>query len=544
MNKYDQGRKWRMEALYIAESKRRCAAYGLKQDAVPIPNSRLSVLKLNKKQDTYSEVISVMNLLGKKTSELLQDIPILISLCDENGYLLSFFGNEMIKQTISNLGIELGIQMNEDAMGTNVIALALEQKKPIELLGKNHYHEMLHSAACYSVPFHFANGLAGAVTIFTAIEFHGPYALPLLSNMVDSMDREMILKGEARRRDLLHRVTINTTNDGVLITDKKGLIIEINQLIEKATHCKKQDMMNTSVFMFDPFANYMDAVLNREQQFENIECSFLPATGERMICLLDAFSILDDKAEIIGAYLRIKDISERIECEKQMITTEKFSLIGKLAAGIAHEIRNPLTSIMGFVQLLKEKYQTSDTYFRYMDIVYDELISLNRIVSDFVLMAKPSKIKKREVVLQNVINEIVQIMISQANLKNVILNTCLGPNEIKLFIDADQMKQVFMNLLQNAFEATSEGGEVSIILSIDHKKTEVEIDIQDTGIGMTESQMKEIFNPFFTTKQNGIGLGLAICYKIVENHDGVIKVISNQGSGTKFTIVLPILLKV
>jgi len=343
----------------------------------------------------------------------------------------------------------------------------------------------------------------------------------------------------ASQRDLLHRITMNTINDGVIITDQNGIIVELNQLIEKITNCKKENVINEPIFTIEFFAPYMKGVLNDEQRYENIECSFCPATGNEVICLLDAFPILDDNEEIIGAYLRIWDISERIEHEKQMMAVEKFSLMGKLAAGIAHEIRNPLTSIMGMVHLLKERYVNSETYYRYVNIMHHELISLKTIVTDFVLMAKPSLPLKQEVIIQHIINETVQLMASQASLQNIALNTDLSPIEIRLWLDAVQMKQVFMNLIQNAFEATPEGGQVNIGLSFGSNSNEVEISIQDTGIGMTENQIKEVFNPFFTTKENGIGLGLGICSRIIEDHDGRITVVSRQGIGTMFTIVVP-----
>jgi two-component system, sporulation sensor kinase E len=343
----------------------------------------------------------------------------------------------------------------------------------------------------------------------------------------------------ASHRDLLHRVTMNTINDGVIITDNKGSIVELNQLIEKIIDCRKEHVINESVFQFEALAGYMKSVLHNEQRFENVECSFKPSVGKQVNCLLDAFPILNDQEEIIGAYLRIWDISERIEHEKQMLSAEKFSLMGKLAVGIAHEIRNPLTSIMGIVQLLREKYVSSETYYRFMNIMHDELNNLKTSVTDFVHMAKPSVPEKKEVIIQHIINETVQLMTSQANINGILLTTNLTSAEIKLCVDAVQMKQVFMNLLQNAFEATQKGGEVNIGLICNPENNDVEISIKDTGIGITQSQLNEVFNPFFTTKENGIGIGLGICSRIIENHNGRISVASSQGTGTVFTIVFP-----
>ncbi|SFL15463.1 PAS domain S-box-containing protein [Paenibacillus sp. 1_12] len=532
-----------MEAHYISESKKRCLEAGLQADILPFPRNRLHLHELHERKNKFAEAISVMDFFSDKTTKLLEGTPILITLTDDLGYIISFFGNEAIRESVEQFGIKEGIQFIERDMGTNVVDMALQYKRPVELMGTDHFHNHLHTAACYCVPFDFMNevgGLTGTVSMMTLLDFHSKFALPLLINMVDSMQREIVLRRKNRNQNILNHMTLNTVNNGIIIADQAGSIIEFNQLIEKVTNCKREDVIGTSVLKFDLFAPYMLGVLQHGDRIENRECTLSLLHNKQMTCLLDAIPIVDDNQEIIGAYLQIRDITDRIMLEQQIIMYEKFSAIGKLAAGIAHEIRNPLTSVMGFIQLLREKKPSAETNRRYLDIVYNELIVLKKMVSDFVLMAKPSSPEKKEYVLQTIIEDTVQFMTSQANLKNAILTTDLCITLILISIDANQIKQVLINIIQNAFEAMPEGGgEVEISLTPNLQDNCVEITISDNGVGISEKQINEIFNPFYTTKENGLGLGLSICYRIIESHNGNIQIKSNTKYGTKFIITLP-----
>lgn len=531
-----------MEAAYIKESKARCLSRGQNPRCIPSSQKRLSQTELAKKRNTYREVIAVMDYFGEKTVELLSGLPILIALTDHAGYIIGFFGNEAIKDLLCQVNMQEGTQMLEEDLGTNAVSLAMQEQHPVVLLGQDHFYESMFQTACYSVPFHFdeVDRLSGTVSMMSFTEHHSPFSLPLLTNMVHSMEREIVLRRNSRRTELVHHLIMNRMNDGVMIAEQDGSIIECSPLICRIAGRARSELIGSSVYELDVFAETMRVVLDDHSQIDNRECSFVLQGNKRLICLMDAMPIMSDAVEHVGAYLQLRDITERIELEQQMLTYEKFTAIGKLAAGIAHEIRNPLTSIMGFIKLLRRNEISQESIAPYLEIIDTELQHLSRMVSDFVLMAKPSSPEKRNHRIKKIIQDTVHLMTSQANYNNVIITTELCTPEVKLLIDSMQIKQVLINLIQNAFEAMPKGGQLDIRVSMNEGDSMVLVSIRDYGTGIPEELVHQVFNPFFTTKDNGLGLGLSICYRIVDNHGGTLQVIRPEDGGTEFVIQFPV----
>jgi signal transduction histidine kinase len=219
-----------------------------------------------------------------------------------------------------------------------------------------------------------------------------------------------------------------------------------------------------------------------------------------------------------------------------MMTYEKLSAIGKLAAGMAHEIRNPLTTIMGFNQILLAREDLQEFVRRYVTIAHEELQDLNRLVSDFVQMAKPSPPQMNSLNLTRLVQDTVIFMESQAKLNNTVIEL-LNTEPVLAVADSAQIKQVLINLLQNAMDAMPLGG--SIRISLFSNEQSAFIVVRDEGHGMSESQAKDVFTPFVTNKDTGVGLGLSICYRIIEAHGGTITLDTMLNKGTTFRIELP-----
>lgn len=230
----------------------------------------------------------------------------------------------------------------------------------------------------------------------------------------------------------------------------------------------------------------------------------------------------------------IRDISERKKNEELLINSEKLYVAGQLAAGIAHEIRNPLTSLKGFLQLLSSGRKNNGTYY---DIMKSELTRIENIVSEMLMLSKPQVYELSYHDTRHVMRETVTLLETQAILHSIQIESDFGPDPLWIYGVESQIKQVFINVIKNAIEAMTDGGAIRVHMKrIDNS---VRIRIMDEGPGIEDSQLAKMGQPFYTTKDKGTGLGLMVSYKIVDNHQGKIQVYSQLGSGTTFEIMLP-----
>ncbi|ASS70885.1 PAS domain-containing protein [Bacillus atrophaeus] len=231
----------------------------------------------------------------------------------------------------------------------------------------------------------------------------------------------------------------------------------------------------------------------------------------------------------------LRDISERKQTEELMLKSEKLSIAGQLAAGIAHEIRNPLTAIKGFLQLMKPTMEGNEHYF---DIVFSELSRIELILSELLMLAKPQQhAYKEHLNLKKLISEVTALLETQANLNGIFIKTAFQRESIFINGDQNQLKQVFINLIKNAVESMPDGGTVEIDTTEDEHS--VHVTIKDEGEGIPEKVLKRIGEPFLTTKEKGTGLGLMVTFNIIENHQGTIQVDSKPEKGTAFKISFP-----
>ncbi|MBB3112683.1 PAS domain S-box-containing protein [Paenibacillus phyllosphaerae] len=230
----------------------------------------------------------------------------------------------------------------------------------------------------------------------------------------------------------------------------------------------------------------------------------------------------------------IRDISERKKNEELLINSEKLYVAGQLAAGIAHEIRNPLTSLKGFLQLIASGRQGTKNYF---DIMKSELTRIESIVSELLMLSKPQVYEYSYKDIRTVMRDTIMLLEAQALLHSIELEAEFGEDPLWVHGVEDQLKQVFINVLKNAIEVMIDGGK--ILVSGVREDDQVVVRIQDFGPGIPQETMAKIGQPFYTTKDKGTGLGLMVSYKIVDNHQGRVDVQTKIGRGTTFAIILP-----
>lgn len=239
------------------------------------------------------------------------------------------------------------------------------------------------------------------------------------------------------------------------------------------------------------------------------------------------------------SYLKLQTQSERIiAIEEQLRRAEKLSTLGEMAAVLAHEIRNPLGSIRGTAEILRDDYRPGDPKYEFIEIQIKETERLNRVVEDFLRMARPQPPgEMKRCSLREELETIVTLVSKDARDRGVVLELSPIPAEAVVKGDGEKLRQAFLNIAINALQATPEGGGVTISTAL--VGGVYEIRISDTGVGVEPADLERIFEPFYTTKPDGTGLGLAITRKIIEGHGGTLEVESKVGKGTTVIVRLP-----
>jgi signal transduction histidine kinase len=263
----------------------------------------------------------------------------------------------------------------------------------------------------------------------------------------------------------------------------------------------------------------------------------------------DIFSVEDLQllstlgTEVAVALENARLYEELRNSQVMLARTDRLAAVGTLAAGIAHEIRNPLVAVQTFVQLLPEQIDDPEFRTTFLDLTNSELARVSTLINDLLTFARPSPATLDEAQVNDLAEQIVRLLAGQAKKRDVSLTARLDPELPPCVVDQGQIKQVFMNLVMNAMQATPAGGAVSISTTCTREAEGQEwcvIEVQDTGSGIPPEQKEQIFDPFFTTKETGVGLGLFITHQIIEEHGGSIAVESEVGKGTRFLIRLPV----
>ena len=249
---------------------------------------------------------------------------------------------------------------------------------------------------------------------------------------------------------------------------------------------------------------------------------------------------LFEDGDVIGAIEISRDITKEINVQKTMMHQERLAAIGRLSAGVAHEINNPMTTILTSAMLIQEDLAEDDPIRQELELISSETLRCREIVTSLLNFARQSQPNKKLDDLNQMVTECVLLTQKQAAFKDISVKAELAPQIPPMLFDKGQIEQGIINLILNAVEATPAGGRITITTSCCYEKEFAHIAIEDTGQGISSETLEKIFDPFFTTKETGTGLGLAITHGIVEQHGGRIETVSEIGKGTRFCIHLPI----
>jgi two-component system sensor histidine kinase HydH len=325
---------------------------------------------------------------------------------------------------------------------------------------------------------------------------------------------------------------------GLVAVDKNGKISFANQVAdkilqpggEKAIGRPGQRLLPPELWEVAAEARRQKTMVERE-----VQCRL----GDRTLPLeAGASPLLDESGNFSGTVLLFKDLTEVRELRKEVARSHRLASIGSLAAGVAHEIRNPLSSVKGFATYFKERYGDNPEDLEVADIMIREVDRLNRVVGQLLEFAKPVDIVKETVPAGEFIKSSFKLLETKAAAKSILLKTEISEAVERLHIDSGRIHQVLLNLGLNAVEAMDSGGEIRVSLQPGSDPKDIRIRVADTGPGIDAKALPQIFDPYYTTKSTGTGLGLAIAHNIIEAHGGDIRIESDPGKGTVVILTL------
>src|SRR5262245_30413709 len=396
------------------------------------------------------------------------------------------------------------------------------------------------------------------LTLPETFQTFGVYALALLvvgilggtlAEQLQLADRSLREKERGLTRlQVFHENIVHSISSGVFTADAMGCITSFNPAAQEATGYTIADVAGRSwreVFNWHPSERSdepLNGTVSTTTRFE-VECK--RADGTRLILGM-TLSPLQEQGMQTGLVGVFKDLTQIRDLEEEMRRKEWLASLGEMSAGMAHEIRNPLGALAGAMQMLRKDTMEDETNRRLMDIVIREATRLDNIITEFLQYARPPALDLAERDLNKVLAETLDLVQHEARARsNISIVTSLAAGALMAMVDQDQFRQVFWNMATNAFEAMPDGGQLTISTSCrrveagERKGNVIEIAFQDTGEGIPRQNLDKIFLPFFTTKKEGSGLGLAAVHRIVDLHGGWIKVESQERQGSRFVVCMP-----
>lgn len=499
---------------HVLERWQRCHALFGRQQRIPtmlhLSDEQLQYLQ----QNNYVLLRAARQYVNSLFNHL-NDLDCAVLVCDAKGWLIEVMDSAKFKREFKRIGIRPGANVSEVYIGNSAIGSALSTRELTSFHSFEHYFEDFHRISASGAPVLLNNGsrLLGAISFVTFGSSVDAYLPPLVQSASIAIANAIQL--EEYRQDILrvHQSLISQLDYHVILTDSEQEIIDERHPVP-LTKEAQQGMVS----------------LTQQGEFSD---------EERVLCgrtyRIDVRNLWDHKGEFKGKLGLFRDVTRSKQMESRVRDAEKVWVLNSLAAGIAHEIRNPLTTARGFLQLFSERIHDAQDK-RYLDLTIEELDRINLLVKDFMSLAKPEKPQYGQIDIAHTLASISHLLYPEAALRGISLEVIVPEHETWIWADENQIKQVILNLVQNALQACTIRNSVTVFTSVDTDY--IEIHVVDDGCGMTQSQIDRVFQPFYTTKESGTGLGLAICKRIIDEHSGKIKIESTVGRGTTVRIQL------
>lgn len=357
-----------------------------------------------------------------------------------------------------------------------------------------------------------------------------------------------------------HRSIIQNINAGLFITDLNGVVTFANKSAGKLLDYDVEELLEKNIADFFKDRNeatkFLKLLSLPEKKIDNYETKFVDRNSKEIIIGISASSLDDQNNKFEGVVFLIRDLTEVYHLRNQVERMERLALLGELSAGIAHEIRNPLAGIKASAQVLQESLSHEDFRSDLIERIVKEVDKSNRLLKEFFKFARPMPPRLGFFDIEMIIDSVYLLLAPRLKKNNIKFREEFEDQIPQVYIDETQIEQVVLNLFLNAVDVMPDGGELTVKTSkkklslwdtqkekygvdANNELYHVIVEISDTGKGIKPEIIDKIFNPFFTTKKDGLGLGLSICSRLIEENRGKLDVESTPGKGTTFILALP-----
>ena len=365
-------------------------------------------------------------------------------------------------------------------------------------------------------------------------------SLPVLPGEMGKISHSVNTLAETlRETQTLNDLIIENAADGVIAVDKQGCVTTMNPAAEQITGYPSHELLGkpySNIFVDTGFYSPVLETLQQGTGHVALEISF-PARERTIELSVTTSQIHNAQGELIGALVIFSDLTARKESQRRQAQTERLATLGELMAGVAHEVRNPLTAIRGYAQILKLQ-DAEPVHQHYLAVILKEIDSINSVIQQLLDFSRPRERHQQSVSLNQLIGECLVLIQTTGLQARIHFTTELDASLGNIKADGELLKQVMLNILINAVQAITTCGNITIRTRVWDQKHQA-IVVEDDGCGIAPEHLTKIFDPFFTTKASGTGLGLALSQRIINAHQGDIRLTSTPGHGTAFTLILP-----
>ena len=408
---------------------------------------------------------------------------------------------------------------------------------------------------------HYEMAHQGRARIFEArVITQNPAPLVLSFNITPMVERGAIAGSIGIARDVTERKSmekeilelknfnesiIESMEAGLLTLDLEGRLISLNRGGEAILGWTPKEAVGLTLEEIvgpEKAAVLLGKAGKRGPLKYSREIDITTRQGQNVVIGFTSTDRIDNQRQKVGTILSFRDITQLKQMQSEVIRMDRLVALGVLASGIAHEIKNPLAGIKALAQACDEEFEGEDPRREYLSRIVRQVNRLDDLLKTFFVYARPQPPDRKPHDLRDILSEVMTLVGKKLSVSNIQLDIQAAAEMPRAYVDAQQLQQVFLNLILNAVDAMPQGGEIRFGFSSENGDGGlplVRVDVADTGTGIAPNKLETIFDPFFTTKPNGLGLGLSIVYRIVTEHNGEIRVKSTKGKGTTFTLRLP-----